>query len=294
MGKPPIYLILRGGLGNQLFMFATAYALANQSDRKLQLITHWFKTEQREQAYSAHTRDFELGKVPEAANYRNHLTRFLDYFIYGLFLASIRFPIISRFGIVTDGDQLKPSNQSRIGLVLYGYMQNPNTFNRYRHEIQKILIPRKSNQQKTYKEIESRTKLGQRTIAMHIRRGDYLLSPSAKNLLSIKYYENCLERLGWNQSQVYVFSDDIHWCKKNFNSQNFIFIDEIDPLRSLQLMSACDDFIVSPSTFSWWGAWLSESRDKRVVFPTPYNEESDLIWTDLPQPDWLPEKAIFQ
>jgi hypothetical protein len=59
-------------------------------------------------------------------------------------------------------------------------------------------------------------------------------------------------------------------------------------------MAYCDDFIVSPSTFSWWGAWLSENEDKLVIYPNPYNEDSEDIWKELPQRNWIPESAIFQ
>ncbi len=70
-----------------------------------------------------------------------------------------------------------------------------------------------------------------------------------------------------------------------------MYIEEKDPVNSLTMMRHCDDFIVSPSTFSWWGAWLSSGTSKGIIVPSPYNEESNEIWTNLPQPGWIKVKA---
>ena len=41
-------------------------------------------------------------------------------------------------------------------------------------------------------------------------------------------------------------------------------------LYELQLMSFCHHFIIANSSFSWWGAWLSQSQDKVVIMPEGY------------------------
>jgi hypothetical protein len=54
-------------------------------------------------------------------------------------------------------------------------------------------------------------------------------------------------------------------------------------------MSLCDDFIIANSTYSWWGAWLSQNKTKKVIAPvqwfgTGYTKEHDT--KDLIPNDW--------
>jgi 5'(3')-deoxyribonucleotidase len=66
-----------------------------------------------------------------------------------------------------------------------------------------------------------------------------------------------------------IFSDDIEWCKENFPniSDKFIFIEGNKDYEDLYIMSKCKNNIISNSTFSWWGAWLNQNENKKVVAP---------------------------
>lgn len=101
------------------------------------------------------------------------------------------------------------------------------------------------------------------TLAIHIRRTDYLgLSNYHTNLLE-EYYINSLDSIG-EFSEAIIFSDDIDWCKTVPLFQGFTF-SLGDPYFDLQLMSRCDNHIIANSSFSWWGAWLSGSNN--VIAP---------------------------
>jgi hypothetical protein len=80
----------------------------------------------------------------------------------------------------------------------------------------------------------------------------------------------------------YVFSDNIEEVKKEFSSvdANLEYISNVgDDIDELSVMIACNHFIISNSSFSWWAQYLSESKDKIVLAPakwTASNENQDI------------------
>jgi hypothetical protein len=103
-----------------------------------------------------------------------------------------------------------------------------------------------------------------KNIALHIRRGDYVGNPNYYNLGS-DYYKNALKALP--KGSVIIFSDDYNYCRDNFHG---IFLEGYSDIEHLYLMTKCDHFIVSNSTFSWWGAYLGQKKDSVVIHPDRY------------------------
>jgi hypothetical protein len=104
------------------------------------------------------------------------------------------------------------------------------------------------------------------TIAIHIRRGDYVGNQAHHNL-SIKYYLNALEKLDWGNSKLLFFSDDQEFCKWHFSCLPNAYFSPCNEIEDLCLMSLCDDFIIANSSFSWWGAYLGEKRHSNIIRP---------------------------
>ena len=128
------------------------------------------------------------------------------------------------------------------------------------------------------------------TIAISIRRGDYVDNKNYE-LLPIHYYISALEQFDWRNSNLIIFSDDIPYCKAHFDClQNVYFSENNSAIEDLCLMHLCDNFIVANSTFSWWGAYLSRSKNKRVIRPVEYfkgsMKEANPI-TDFYPTDWI-------
>ena len=129
-------------------------------------------------------------------------------------------------------------------------------------------------------------------IALHIRRGDYITNSENHFNLPLEYYEAALGHFN-DDRNVIVFSDDTQWCYEQSlfeDDDRFIISENEDNRVDLCLMSLCSDFIIANSSYSWWGAWLSTNKDKKVIAPaqwfgkTGYTKDHNT--SDLIPDDW--------
>lgn len=104
------------------------------------------------------------------------------------------------------------------------------------------------------------------TIAIHIRRGDYVNHEGYVNLLA-DYYLSALELHfpNWRQQNLLIFSDEPVYAKLHFGCFQNAFFADGNEIEDLAAMSLCQSHIVANSSFSWWGAYLAESS--KVVRP---------------------------
>lgn len=107
------------------------------------------------------------------------------------------------------------------------------------------------------------------SVALSIRRGDFL-NKKWQNICSIEYYYRAIEILKKENDHLnfFVFSDELDWVKKNmkFNCDvQYMDFNLPDYMMDMRLMTHCKHHIITNSTFSWWGAWLSGSTN--VICP---------------------------
>ena len=109
-------------------------------------------------------------------------------------------------------------------------------------------------------------------ITLHIRRTDYVTNPT-HTALGLDYYEEALKQFG--DDEVLVFSDDPEWCRQQelFSDDRFLIAEGNANYVDLCLMTLCSGHIIANSSFSWWGAWLSNS--KKVIAPSGWFRGSD-------------------
>lgn len=130
------------------------------------------------------------------------------------------------------------------------------------------------------------------TVAIHIRRGDYLQNPQYLDICDKTYYETAIRLMKDRFSAIYyyIFSDDTDWCKKNLPLplDNTTYVDWNQGAESWQdmlLMSHCRHNIIANSSFSWWAAWLNANPDKIVVCPRQYSRTENLV--NVMPDDWI-------
>ena len=131
----------------------------------------------------------------------------------------------------------------------------------------------------------------QNTIAVHIRRGDYVtdkLTQQFHGNCSLEYYHRAIIELQTNNKDFILvfFSDDSDWVKEQFGDLSYskIFVDHNkneDSWKDMFLMSSCQHNIIANSSFSWWAAWLNNNPEKVVVAPKEWfatnKKTNDLI-----------------
>lgn len=142
-----------------------------------------------------------------------------------------------------------------------GYFQSEKYFKHKRTEILNLL----RNSDENFETINKYSYLFG-NISLHVRRGDYVKMYSTVHIpQTAEYYNNALSLLP-KDMKVLIFSDDMNWCKKTFIGERFVFVDEIDYI-AIYLMSKMKHHIIANSSFSWWGAWMSEYDDKIIIAP---------------------------
>lgn len=116
------------------------------------------------------------------------------------------------------------------------------------------------------------------TVSIHVRRGDYLLPNHHFAILDSDYYETAIVENFWHplDYNFVVFSNDIPYCREMLYGDNVWFVEpnggekvcSDSEKEDLALLSLCDHHIIANSSYSWWGAFLSKNKDKKIICPT--------------------------
>lgn len=263
---------LTGGLGNQLFQYAAAKALSSRRNSRLYIDDNYYKrAEIGNDTHRSYGLDsFKIGD-PTLSLPLTNLMRYLR--------DDIRLQRMDK--LIAKATKTTIINESNYGekssnhnIYMTGYYQSQKYFQDQNDNIRsnlkfqdKITLTSRSR----YPSIN-----GKNSVAIHIRRGDYLQDKQVANLptLTTRYYQNAIEYLSAKVSSptYYIFSDDINWCKSNISklisSKEIAYVDDSsydDPASDMQLMSMCDHVITANSSFSWWGAWLNNNENKIVI-----------------------------
>jgi hypothetical protein len=285
---------LIGGLGNQLFQYAAGRALSikNSSDLLLDISNYsTYKLHQGYQLEKIFTGKFKVASdsdVKEIIGSPNIAK--LKCAFYRATKLTRRRGIIIEPGFSYWCDFPKVQDESYIS----GYWQSEKYFLDYHDEILNDLRF-KSDFNDLNLDVLDKLKSSNKSVSIHIRRGDYLKNPRAlatHGLLPMSYYKSAVEYIERvvGYPHYYIFSDDIEWVKTNLKlNGNHTFITHNlgeNSYMDMMLMTFCSHHIIANSSFSWWGAWLNPSKDKIVIAPKRWfaNNLNDL---DLIPESWI-------
>jgi|LakMenE18May11ns_1017448.scaffolds.fasta_scaffold9943584_2 hypothetical protein len=148
----------------------------------------------------------------------------------------------------------------------YGYFQNSKYVYDIEYELKNLFVFKKDMMDVCFKFIkELKDKVKKELVSVHVRRSDYLLPNSIHTVCDDNYFKKAMDKFG-NDYFYVIFTDDKEFCKNKFKNIPNIIMDN-SPEVDLALMSLCDHNILSNSSYSWWGSWLNENLNKKVIVP---------------------------
>jgi hypothetical protein len=133
-------------------------------------------------------------------------------------------------------------------------------------------------------------------VSIHVRRGDYVsdsLTYQFHGVCSLDYYEKAIQyfQAKLNEPHFFIFSDDLQWVKQNFFiNQSFSLVDindEENGYKDMYLMSQCKHHIIANSSFSWWAAWLNSCKNKIVIAPKKWFNDTATDDSAILPSKWL-------
>lgn len=250
--------ILQGGLGNYLFQIAAGYAAALRQNKKY------------------------IGSLYGLQTGHSHISTYFDNI-----LRNINFIDTP---ITNHGYNEPQFNYNQIpnfdfDVILMGYYQSEKYFLDFKKEIQDLFkINEKDNEYLLDKYGDFKN-----SCSINVRRGDFLKIQNYHQVQPIEYYKNAIALLNKPNLKYFIISDDIEWCKQNFNFvDNVIFVEGNKDYQDLYLVSKCGDNIICSSTFGWWGAWLNENSDKTVICPNKwFGSDFTQMFDDIFPEGWI-------
>lgn len=252
-----------GRLGNQMFQYATLYSVGKKNNYKIG-IPYFVKTNN---PYCNLFLDECFEKL-SAENCTNHET-------VGDYIEP--YPLIDFNGKIFE---IKDDTN------LHGYFQTEKYFKEYRED---LLNEFKFKSDINDSATNIKNLLGDEVISVHMRIGDYAFLTDKHPICNEKYYEKAFEYLPKNKT-ILLFSDNLDIAYNTIKK----FSDKIkmpqtnNDFIDLCLMSKCEYHLIANSSFSWWGAWLSNT--KKVIAPSLWFGESSEMpknWSDIYCENWV-------
>ena len=292
--KPSTTAILVGGLGNQLFQSVAAVAIAGPGSVRLEtnflslqskkidpneiarfsfppnttLIStrKWERLTKRVVSYCLRVSVSESGF--EKSGLWKLIVRTIGCAYFSMYYRKFSFLQLG------NGVGYSDFRKTRFNQILIGYFQSY-----YWHDQLAFSIPEYEVSLKfeaiTVKEYSDLASV-EKPLIIHLRFGDYLSEPTL-GALPVTFYLRAYKHLMLDKQfeKIWVFSDDIEMAK-NFlpieMHSHIRWIGDIDKFAgtSLEIMRFGVAYIISNSTFGWWGAKLSLSERPNIFAPSPW------------------------
>jgi len=284
---------IKGGIGNQLFCYAAArrLALVNSAELVIDNLTGFV----RDVLYARH---YMLDYFAIPVRKATKLERMEPFERYhrgiAKFIARTK-PFYLRNYIEQEGlnfDSRLLDFKVKGDLYLDGYWQSESYFKDVEQTIRKdleIIIPKDDANSSMAGKICQST-----AIAVHVRWFDAAHCGNLHSNVSIDYYKQAMSQMKkrFKKLHFFLFSDDPVAAQKiGLSKEEVTYVNhnlgDKNAYADLWLMSLCKHFIIANSTFSWWGAWLSQNHGKVIIAPKKWFKNPLINTKDLIPACWL-------
>ena len=300
--KNKLIVRLSNNLGNQMFMYASAYVFAKKLNRDF-----FYDDETAYQSSNLYKYNLDIFKISstKAPNNLKFLNKsgyikrkFLKYF--DNFYSSKMFYVEprDRNKNTSFNDKILSGN-FRDKLFVEGHFESEKYFNSHINEIKSEFSF------KNYKSFENNQIFNSiknsESVSICVRQNRFserkraITSKDDENSLiftkdQVKYIEKSINLIKSKVTnpKFFLWSNDLKGLNNYFPDNQFTSVSTNKVDYDLFLMSQSKHSIVIPSSFNWWGAWLGKSSKSIVIRPSNdhfsnFNVNNKDFWPK----DWL-------
>ena len=272
-------------MGNQLFNYACGYAAARREHDTLMLDTS--------DCDNSTLRKFELDNFHLKYDARESFPNKTPWQkFYKKVRRALRYRVIEEREVFHNKngkytvDDIDPRvyEKKRIrNKYLYGYWQHLSYFEDYLDEIADMMEPAYEQDPLVGAYIQEFKETP--TCALHVRGGD-ITGPGGA------YFKGAISRMEQEKPGVryVIFSNDREKAREALTKiagekeDNMIYVSELGTFSDIDefcLMAACQNQILSNSTYSTWAAYLNRNPEKTVIMP------DDILSGRMKQKNWI-------
>ena len=287
------------GIGNQLFMYAHAYALSKKINYDLYIdnTSGYFQKK--------NIRSYELDKFNINTSLSDKKYRF-DNFLLNLnrnLLKKIDIYKTNKSFLIESKNRNKITNyydaaKLNFSDILYveGYYETEKYFKDFTNDLKKKFIINEKYLEKNNKYID--LVKNSNSVSISVRQHRFSERRQINYSKSIKFVQNTVNYINKAviffknkipNAKFFIWSNDFAGLNEYFDENEFTFIknNTNKSINDFNLFKYAKHFIVGPTSFHWWGAWLNQNRNKICVRPpdnlSPSNNKNfwPKSWTEV-------------
>lgn len=281
-----IIVKMMGNLGNQLFIYAYARALQLEYGDKLffdlsALKRYYYKANYKLESFNI-TKDIIYDKKELSSNQKAknfiwpaifHVEQKIQRTLHKNYSTSDKlkkrwFSCGCFFNF--DRHYFQYDQTKKKDKYVYGYFQSTKYFYKIEDILKnelRVITPLDPYDERMLKQIDSSNSVAVSIRTIYDERGD--------SFIEYDYYFRAMEKMMslLDNPVFFVFTDNVDNAKRIQFPANVIFVEQKEACSQLRLLYSCKHFILANSTFSWWGAYLSSNKEKRIIMPFPWDKQ---------------------